>query len=234
MIFSPPLIFCWFFTASQRIKKPINPRKAHIYGLFFNSQFIFLKKIVEKVLKKDFSKDSKDNKKNENELEIEYKEEEENLHEEREYISETMYISELFEHSDRKLLSLSEKDNINISTYPFIIGKLSTRADYIFKDNLISRMHLKIIKEEGNYYIEDMNSKNGTFINDIRLIPYKKEKVDIGDKIRIAKYDYIFRWNLLTMCFELKGKIHENKQKKVIYICNYFGKYFNRIFYYWE
>lgn len=43
LIFSPLLIFCWFFTASQRIKKPIKPRKAHIYGLFFDSQFIFSK-----------------------------------------------------------------------------------------------------------------------------------------------------------------------------------------------
>ena len=38
-----------------------------------------------------------------------------------------------------------------------------------------------------------MNSKNGTFLNGIRTEPYEKVKIEIGDKIGIATYEYIFR-----------------------------------------
>lgn len=155
----------------------------------------FFSKISKKIFKSGFDKNIKKWKISEREQEGES----ENLNEikydepQEEYSNETMYVSEILDYSVRKLLSLSEQDNIEITTYPFIIGKLNTRADYIFNDRLISRMHVKITKEDNDYYIEDMNSKNGTFINDVRLYPYERKKVEIGDKIKIAKYDYIFR-----------------------------------------
>ena len=51
----------------------------------------------------------------------------------------------------------------------------------------------RINYENGEYYIEDMNSKNGTYLNGIQAEPHEKIKVDIGDKIRIAGYEYVFR-----------------------------------------
>lgn len=107
---------------------------------------------------------------------------------------DTMYIKDILSGTTRKLLSLTEKNNIDITTYPFIIGKLSSRVDCVIDDKSVSRIHVKISKdEEGDYYIEDMNSKNGTYLNGIQAEPHEKIKVEIGDKIRIATFEYIFR-----------------------------------------
>ena len=54
-------------------------------------------------------------------------------------------------------------------------------------------MHLKIYKEGEEFFLEDMNSKNGTYVNEIQLNPYEKRKIEIGDKITIAKYEFILR-----------------------------------------
>ena len=110
-----------------------------------------------------------------------------------EYENETMLVSDILINTNRKLLSLSDKSDIEITNYPFIIGKLNARADYIFDDKLISRMHLKIYKEGEEFFLEDMNSKNGTYVNEIQLNPYEKRKIEIGDKITIAKYEFILR-----------------------------------------
>ena len=109
------------------------------------------------------------------------------------YNNETILVSDIVKNSSRKLLSVTDKNDIVITGYPFIIGKLNARVDYVFDDKLISRLHLKIYREGDEFYIEDMNSKNGSFLNDIQLAPYEKQRVEIGDKITISKYDYIFR-----------------------------------------
>lgn len=107
---------------------------------------------------------------------------------------DTLYIKDILYNTQRKLLSLTEKDNIDIVKYPFVIGKLRSRVDYVLEDKLVSRIHLRISKdEEAQYYMEDMNSKNGTFLNGIRTEPYEKVKIEIGDRIGIAVYEYIFR-----------------------------------------
>lgn len=106
---------------------------------------------------------------------------------------DTVYINDSIHNSIRTLYSLSEQENIVINTNPFIIGKLSSRVDFVIENNTISRIHLKIVNENGEYYIEDMNSKNGTYLNGIQAEPHEKIKVDIGDKIRIAGYEYVFR-----------------------------------------
>lgn len=119
---------------------------------------------------------------------IEYNEDKEERYE-----NETIFIRDLMKNSERKLLSLTDKNDIAITNYPFIIGKLNARVDYVFDDKLISRLHLKIYRDGEEFFIEDMNSKNGSFLNDIQLSPYEKKRVEIGDKITISKYDYIFR-----------------------------------------
>ncbi len=35
----------------------------------------------------------------------------------------------------------------------------------VLKDPYISKNHLKIVEDEGDFYVEDLNSANGTYIN---------------------------------------------------------------------
>ena len=110
------------------------------------------------------------------------------------YCEDTMYIREIMEYTCRKLMSLTEKEDIELSYYPFVIGKLNERVDYVLEDRSVSRIHLRFSREgEDRYYMEDMNSKNGTFLNGIRVEPYEKVRIEPGDKIGIAAFEYIFR-----------------------------------------
>ncbi len=111
----------------------------------------------------------------------------------REY-EETMLLSDVTLDSKRTLLSVDGQNRIEINNFPFIIGKLSERVDYVLDNKSVSRIHLKIdIDEKNKFLVEDLNSKNGTYINEIRLKPYEKRYIEIGDKITIAASDYIFR-----------------------------------------
>lgn len=106
----------------------------------------------------------------------------------------TILISDLLADTRRILFSMSEQKNIELETYPFVIGKLEEQTDYVIKSKLISRIHMRIEKDSQNhFYVEDMNSKNGTFINGVRLEPYEKKEIEIGDRIAIASFEYIFR-----------------------------------------
>lgn len=59
-------------------------------------------------------------------------------------------------------------------------------------NDTVSRIHAKITKEEDSYYIEDMNSTNGTYCNG-ELLNYKeKTLLQKNDRIAFAKELYRF------------------------------------------
>lgn len=58
--------------------------------------------------------------------------------------------------------------------------------DFQLKDGLISRKHLKIYRRGQKTYVEDLNSKNGTFINGKTIVPGKGWDVSENDIIRIG------------------------------------------------
>jgi len=67
------------------------------------------------------------------------------------------------------------------------IGKKKEEADLVFEDASISRLHARIIKEQENYFLEDLNSTNGTFKNGLRMQPYEKRKLEEGDEVKLGK-----------------------------------------------
>lgn len=82
---------------------------------------------------------------------------------------------------------------INIRDYPFVIGKQKGNVDYCIDTDIVSRYHVKITKEEENYYITDLNSTNGTSLNDKSLSCYQRYELSKGDKVSIAGIAYMFQ-----------------------------------------
>lgn len=85
--------------------------------------------------------------------------------------------------------------DIPLEQFPFTIGKSEESCDFRLDDAAISRVHMRIIEdseEPGIFYIEDENSKNGTYINGTRLAPYEKRQISSGDLIRIAREEFYF------------------------------------------
>jgi len=73
------------------------------------------------------------------------------------------------------------------------IGKMKDEADIVLEDSSMSRLHARITREGDDYYLEDVNSTNGTFRNGLRLQPYEKKRLEVGDDIRCGRVLFLFR-----------------------------------------
>lgn len=78
-------------------------------------------------------------------------------------------------------------------SFPFIIGKMTDNVNMVIDNPMISRIHAKIYLKEGHYYIEDMNSSNGTYINNNLIQPHSLTEINTGDYITFSHLTYIFQ-----------------------------------------
>lgn len=79
-----------------------------------------------------------------------------------------------------------------IELYPFIVGKLEGAVDGVVRHETVSRIHCKLDLEEGEYYITDLNSTNGTIVNGNLLNTNEKANLKVGDEIRLGQVVYTF------------------------------------------
>ena len=107
----------------------------------------------------------------------------------------TVYIEEVAETEERphRLLTSEGKLLASLEKPVMSIGKKKDEVDLVLEDASVSRIHARIIKEEGRIYLEDLNSTNGTFRNGQRMQPYEKKKLEEGDEIRFGKAVFVFR-----------------------------------------
>ncbi len=106
----------------------------------------------------------------------------------------TCLLNESLEKTTLILKSLDELNykTIHMIDFPFFIGKLKKNVDYCLEKDVVSRFHAKITKELEQYYITDLNSTNGTFVNEEALTTYQKKEIKIGDEIAFANIKYLF------------------------------------------
>ena len=70
------------------------------------------------------------------------------------------------------------------------IGR-SRKSDIYINDPFMSKEHARIFLEEGQYYIEDLKSTNGTLLNG-REIKGKCVKLSENDKISFGQVSFLF------------------------------------------
>lgn len=85
-----------------------------------------------------------------------------------------------------------KKESRKIDNNPFIIGKLADQADFIIDSKAVSRVHAEIYLEKGIYYIVDLNSKNGTFLNGERLQSNVRYQLNNNDVLSFAREEFTF------------------------------------------
>ncbi|MCB9435830.1 MAG: FHA domain-containing protein [Anaerolineales bacterium] len=92
------------------------------------------------------------------------------------------------ETSDKPILVITEGEQAGqrwvIERSGFTIGR-GGECDLILPERQVSREHVKIHREGDDYYLEDLDSKNGTWVNEIQL---KADTIRLrdGDDISIA------------------------------------------------
>lgn len=81
--------------------------------------------------------------------------------------------------------------NIRMEYFPFIIGS-SEQADGNVCIQGVSRMHARITREKEDYYVEDLNSMNGTWLNGKMLAYREKEQLCMNDVIQLGRERFTF------------------------------------------
>lgn len=94
-----------------------------------------------------------------------------------------------------KLVNLREDFNFKIyESYGIreesTLGR-SKKCDIYIKDPFLSKMHARIFLYEGKYYVEDLGSTNGTFVNG-KKVEGKPVRIKDSDKVTFGTICFLF------------------------------------------
>lgn len=78
------------------------------------------------------------------------------------------------------------------AAFPFLVGSLEFAVDGYIGDVTVSRFHAQLEKKEDGYYVKDLDSTHGTYVNGERIIPQTAVPVSDGDEIRFGKAAFAF------------------------------------------
>lgn len=85
-------------------------------------------------------------------------------------------------------------ESFTIRQNSFVIGTAADTVDYcVLYNNSISRKHACIMKFEDGYYIQDLETTNGTFVNGVRVMPGRYTKLEPGCIIKLAEEEFEFK-----------------------------------------
>lgn len=107
---------------------------------------------------------------------------------------ETVILSENTEAGPASLVSREpgELATIFLKEDLTVIGKLETAADAVIHLPTVSRVHAKIRKRDGKYYLSDLNSRNGTSVNGRILKGEEECQLQDQDEVDFAQARYVF------------------------------------------
>lgn len=108
-------------------------------------------------------------------------------------IHPTICLTDYREHPEGLLLyeGYEHFDNIRLGEKTVQVGQ-SEESDIKIAKDTISRIHARIEYREEEYYLEDLNSTNGTFVNDEPLSYKQETRLKTNDIVRFADVKYRF------------------------------------------
>ena len=81
------------------------------------------------------------------------------------------------------------RSRVPLEPLPFQIGRQGDNH-LVLRDNRASRSHARIVVEGGEFFIEDLNSRHGVFVNAQKVTRHKltdSDRVDFGFQIVMAR-----------------------------------------------
>jgi sigma-B regulation protein RsbU (phosphoserine phosphatase) len=79
----------------------------------------------------------------------------------------------------------SEQKNIVLNRTPFTVGR-KVDKDLVIADPRVSRDHAQILQQGQEFFIEDLGSKHGTFVNGERI---QRQRLERGDRLEFGARD---------------------------------------------
>ena len=71
------------------------------------------------------------------------------------------------------------------------LGRHPELVDTQINDDSVSKRHMRISSRDGRFYLEDLNSMNGTFLNNRKLPPFSPVLLEYGASIRLGALELI-------------------------------------------
>ena len=95
---------------------------------------------------------------------------------------------------DRRATLLAKDGHvIPITDTVFTVGRRPGNLLCITDDQFISGMHAELVWRNGQTFVVDKNSTNGTFVNDQKLSPGTEMIVNNGDRVKFGATTFLFR-----------------------------------------
>jgi pSer/pThr/pTyr-binding forkhead associated (FHA) protein len=92
--------------------------------------------------------------------------------------------NEPFAQTEDKILNINQTNEICIGRSP--------SNDICLNSSAVSGKHVRILRQGQEFFLEDLDSRNGTILNGDRLTSQDKKLLRSGDQIRIVPYDMRF------------------------------------------
>lgn len=73
-----------------------------------------------------------------------------------------------------------------------LIGRMEGFVDAVIKNNAVGKIHAEVIREAEGYFLMDCNSRNGTYVNEKRLLPNTRSPLANNDIVRFANMEFRF------------------------------------------
>ena len=86
----------------------------------------------------------------------------------------------------------NKKMSIPIVKNRFVLGRLDGQVDHLIKSDLVGRIHAEITIKYGKHFLNDLNSRNGTFLNGQKLQSNKDYELSSKDKLIFGDKQYEF------------------------------------------
>lgn len=100
------------------------------------------------------------------------------------------------ENSYLKVVNRLDSLSFKMQEYYLLGGSVtlgrSSKNDIVIKDKFVSKNHLNITERNGIFYLEDLNSANGTYLNGEEVDAGTLIELQNGDKIGVGFIQFIF------------------------------------------
>jgi adenylate cyclase len=95
-----------------------------------------------------------------------------------------------------ELVPVGGGDTIPLLKKMLIVGRRES-CDIVLAFANVSGQHCKLTLDGGYWYIEDMNSRNGVKVNNVKI--QQKKRIDPGDAVTIAKHAYKLQYSPMDL-----------------------------------
>lgn len=90
-----------------------------------------------------------------------------------------------------ELQPLGGGDTIPLLKKKLVVGRRES-CDIVLRFANVSALHCEVVLENGYWYVKDLNSRNGTKVNGIKV--ENEKRLDPGDEFSVAKHRYVIQY----------------------------------------